>query len=94
MVKSPLLPNPDQFYKFVNSKTTIYTHPLKMSFNCHYLSEAIKILNLFAECFRRYFSNAYSNASNNSPYQIINSVSIPNLMISETHVFQALRSMK
>lgn len=50
--------------------------------------------NYFVEYFRLYFSTADVDLSNNFPYQIVNSVSIPNLIISESDVLQALRLLK
>ncbi|KAL9917892.1 uncharacterized protein ACN427_000469 [Glossina fuscipes fuscipes] len=93
-IKSSLFANPKFFFKFVNSKRKISTYPSHVSFNGSGSSDDFEISNLFAEYFRRNFSIANSELSANYPYPITNSVSIPNLVISEDDVFKGLSSLK
>ena len=93
-IKSSLFSNPKYFFKFVNSKRKISAHPSFVSFNGSDSSDDFEISNLFAEYFRRNFSSASFDSSANYPYPITNSVSIPNLVISDDDVFKGLTSLK
>lgn len=55
--------------------------------------EYMETMIVFAEYFQWYFSTAGVDVSNNYPYQIINSVAIPNLNVSGRDIFQTLRSL-
>lgn len=65
-----------------------------MSLNVSDFFEDIHNVGLLTEYIRPYFSTADADVSNNYPCEIIKSVSISNLIISEYDVVQALRSLK
>ncbi|KAL9900271.1 uncharacterized protein ACN427_007570 [Glossina fuscipes fuscipes] len=93
-VKSSLFSNLKYFFKFVNSKRKISINPSFVSFNGSESSDDFESSNLFAEYFRQNFSTANFDLSENYPYSISNSVSIPNFVISENDVFEGLNSLK